>query len=50
MGQKFGQAFGNMQSPQSQEEEGEITIDTAASKNAIKSNVVGEYVDFEELE
>ncbi|MGJ8665909.1 MAG: DUF4834 family protein [Patiriisocius sp.] len=50
MGQKFEDAFGNMQQPKQQQEEGKITIDRVPSNAQKKSKVVGEYVDFEEID
>ncbi|GEQ86496.1 hypothetical protein ULMS_20040 [Patiriisocius marinistellae] len=50
MGQRMEGFFGNMEQPQKQQEEGKITIDKVPSKNSKNSNVVGEYVDFEEID
>lgn len=50
-GQKFEQAFGATSNTSSQSnEEGSVTIDKMPSSNTKRSNKVGEYVDFEEID
>ncbi len=50
-GQQFEKFFGDIPKPtQSQEKEGNITIDKMPHNNSRTSNKVGEYVDFEEVE
>lgn len=50
-GQKFEEFFnGNQPSTAQQKTEGEISIDKMPSQNSRKSKVVGEYVEYEEVE
>ena len=48
--QKFGQQYNNHQKSQSQEKEGEISIDKMPNKNTSGNKNVGEYVDYEEID
>jgi hypothetical protein len=47
--ERFGQQFGGFQKTQSQEKEGEISIDKMPNSKSSNKNV-GEYVDYEEID
>ncbi len=50
LAERFGADFGNMKPPgASQEKEGSVTIDKVPNTKK-KSNTVGEYVDYEEID